>query len=696
MVHYRNKHAGIATSEAEERVQTKSKIHTEGRLTPFPPASKPLMPMMNQHNRQYRRRLLQLIVKNNLPFSVIDQTEFDDLIKFVAPNAKNISRRQLMEDLKEDFEGAKEVKRKELQKQMEAGGRFSLTTEGWSGHNRLDYITVTVHYKLDSGIIQQSILDVVELRNPSHTGKYLAQKLFEVTNDFGITKAIISITRDNTSCNTVMLDHFERMVWANYMSLSNEEKAYHSVMFNRINGDVRCSAQINNAAVQAGLHALKSEPSENRHIYEFQPNQALNPYANGIRARSALFKLRSLCSVFRNKRKFRSALKQQCIIYRINYRRLLIDVPVRWNSTNDLVSEALRQQAPITAVLATQSWDKSIKENLFLTDNDWSVLIELKKFFACFQLPTTKAQADCYPTLQNMIPKYILLVRKMSKMAKNNNHPTLQTASKAALRTLEEYYETNINTRHAWVALVLDPRYKFDFIKYLYKAEDVIESEAYQKATQHVKTAFAKYKDRSDKIRIFLEEKAREARIDGDTNDDDYSLRDVPAAMDNDSSIDLFAEFDRLMPPTTAPTPAPKSELDGYLKMARIPWFENSLEDVTKWWIEYQHSFPILFQMWKDYSAIPASAASSERVSSAAGLLVTEHRTKLPSDTIRYVLCLRAWGVLPEEEAEEDIEFIDIDPSDDDNDSDIEIERAVSIPGPTLQERRIEEARTKE
>ncbi|KAM0150447.1 hypothetical protein ACHAQE_008948 [Botrytis cinerea] len=100
--------------------------------------------------------------------------------------------------------------------------------------------------------------------------------------------------------------------------------------------------------------------------------------------------------------------------------------------------------------------------------------------------------------------------------------------------------------------------------------------------------------------------------------------------------------------------------------------------------------------MWKDYSAIPVSTTPSQRVSSAAGLLVTKHTAKLPSDTIRYVLCLRAWGVLSEEEAEEDIKFVDIDPSDDDNNSDVEIERVVLIPGPTLQERRIEEARIKE
>lgn len=288
---------------------------------------------------------------------------------------------------------------------------------------------------------------------------------------------------------------------------------------------------------------------------------------------------------------------QQCIVYKINYRRLLIDVPVRWNSTNDMVSEALRQQLPITAVLATQSWDKSIKKNLFLNDNEWEVLIELKEFFACFQLPNIKAQVDCHPALQDMIPTYILLIRQMRRMAINNTHRTLQTASKAALQTLEKYHEININTRHAWVALALYPRYKFDFIKYLCKLEGGIESVAYQKATQHIKTVFAKYKDRSDQIRISLEEETREARIDGNANNNDYNIRDIPAATDNDSSIDLFAEFDRLVPPTAANTPAPKSELDGYLEMTCIPRVESSLEGVTKWWIKYQHSFPILFQM---------------------------------------------------------------------------------------------------
>lgn len=128
--HYRNKHARIATSEAEERVPTEAKIHDEGGPQSLFPASKSLMPMMDQHNRQYRRLLLQLIIKNNLSFSVADQTEFDDLVKFIAPTMITVSRHQLMKDLREDFEGAKEVTRKEFQKHMEAGGRFSLTTYG--------------------------------------------------------------------------------------------------------------------------------------------------------------------------------------------------------------------------------------------------------------------------------------------------------------------------------------------------------------------------------------------------------------------------------------------------------------------------------------------------------------------------------------------------------------------------------------
>jgi hypothetical protein len=67
------------------------------------------------------------------------------------------------------------------------------------------------------------------------------------------------------------------------------------------------------------------------------------------------------------------------------------------------------------------------------------------------------------------------------------------------------------------------------------------------------------------------------------------------------------------------------------------------------------HEFPIITQMARDYLAIPATSAPSERVFSAAGNLITKRRTRISSENVRYVLCLRSWGLLVDDDDEVDI-----------------------------------------
>jgi hypothetical protein len=56
--------------------------------------------------------------------------------------------------------------------------------------------------------------------------------------------------------------------------------------------------------------------------------------------------------------------------------------------------------------------------------------------------------------------------------------------------------------------------------------------------------------------------------------------------------------------------------------------------------------FLIITQMARDFLAIPATLVPSERVFSQAGNLISKKRTQIASDIIRYVLCLRSWGLL--------------------------------------------------
>jgi hypothetical protein len=114
--------------------------------------------------------------KNDLSFALVDQPETKALFTFFSPTTKQISRRTLMKELKA---------RSKLEKPSWKSNwktisilKISLTTDGWAGNNKLDYIAVTGHWQTKLGSV---LLDIIELTN-----------MIEVTNQLGITCAVMS------------------------------------------------------------------------------------------------------------------------------------------------------------------------------------------------------------------------------------------------------------------------------------------------------------------------------------------------------------------------------------------------------------------------------------------------------------------------------------------------------------------------
>ena len=70
-----------------------------------------------------------------------------------------------------------------------------------------------------------------------------------------------------------------------------------------------------------------------------------------------------------------------------------------------------------------------------------------------------------------------------------------------------------------------------------------------------------------------------------------------------------------------------------------------------------EYEFPIICQMARDFLAIPATSAPSERDFSLAGNLITKKRTDISSENVRYVLCLRSWGFLVDDDDEAPAQF---------------------------------------
>ena len=96
------------------------------------------------------------------------------------------------------------------------GGRLSLTTNAWSARNYTKFAAITAHWINDKWQQKSTILDVIHLKEPIHSGEYLADQLIAVTDDMGITSGVFTCTRDNASSNTVMLQEYEKRA-SNYL-----------------------------------------------------------------------------------------------------------------------------------------------------------------------------------------------------------------------------------------------------------------------------------------------------------------------------------------------------------------------------------------------------------------------------------------------------------------------------------------------
>jgi len=118
-------------------------------------------------------------------------------------------------------------------------------------------------------------------------------------------------------------------------------------------------------------------------------------------------------------------------------------------------------------------------------------------FFSIFRKPTIEAQAEEYPTLHNAIPNYLHILRQLKVWEAQESIPILQIVAKAAYTVIMEYYNMAIATRHSFVAILCDPRYKLAALEYLFDAQGGRNSPGYIKAKAHFQHTYSQYNKRA-------------------------------------------------------------------------------------------------------------------------------------------------------------------------------------------------------
>ncbi|CAI5478051.1 unnamed protein product [Closterium sp. Yama58-4] len=165
--------------------------------------------------------------------------------------------------------------------------------------------------------------------------------------------------------------------------------------------------------------------------------------------------------------------------------KLVQDSPTRWGSTHDMVERAGVLQEPINVFFAqTQVCVKGVRDSFFgttclskptnlqglsatdkkkveslrLTDADWEILHAVKAFLNPFARVSKAAEGEAYPTVSMVVPYYNGLIDALEARLAKGPSAALKPMIEAALEVLKKY--AYMSSNELWIATFLDPSMK--------------------------------------------------------------------------------------------------------------------------------------------------------------------------------------------------------------------------------------------
>ncbi|KAJ4922012.1 hypothetical protein JOQ06_004031 [Pogonophryne albipinna] len=242
--------------------------------------------------------LVNLIVKDTQPFSVVEDVGFRAFVALLDPNYVIPTRQAVkaMVDVKYVLERNKAIA------DMQKIAAVSLTSDMWTSINMDAYLAVTCHFVDDSTCLNCVLLGVQQFPQ-THTAENLARVKASLMEEWGITDKVTCLVTDGA---------------ANMISCGRELKLRHAI----------CIAHTLNLIVKKSLD--------------------MTPVLCDIRAKS-----RKLVGYFRSS----TLAKENLVSVQRQLGRptlkLLQEVETRWNSTYHMLQHLVDLREPVGAALAS-------------------------------------------------------------------------------------------------------------------------------------------------------------------------------------------------------------------------------------------------------------------------------------------------------------------------------------------------------
>lgn len=152
-------------------------------------------PISSRKKQELDKHLVETIVKDLLPFQIVESVTFKRFIYKLCPEYQMPSRKTVSTVLVPQLYN---MERERVRKIIEATSAVCLTTDGWTSMCTENYISVTSHFFDINNELKMFLLDCYKY-DDSHTSNNLASELKRIAEEWNIQDKVVAIASDNAA-----------------------------------------------------------------------------------------------------------------------------------------------------------------------------------------------------------------------------------------------------------------------------------------------------------------------------------------------------------------------------------------------------------------------------------------------------------------------------------------------------------------
>lgn len=529
------------------------------------------------------------VIMHEYPFSMVDHVYFNEFIHSLRPSFEFKCRITTSKAILEIFEVRKRILYDELKF---VSSRISTTMDMWTSNQNKAYMCITAHWIDENWLMQKRILKFIHI-DGKHTGTRLANAFVKGVMSMNIEKKLFALTLDNASSN----DKCAREVVIELNKLFNISKVP-PLMCDGAFFHVRCLCHILNLVAQDGLKIIAHTIQNIRTTIGIVKNSTLQ------------WEEFQKCAV-------------ECDLN--NNSGLPLDVPTRWNSTYDMLKQAIYYRGAFERLLFL---DEDRYQRCAPSAEEWGMAESLCNCLEKFNDATLLFSGCLYPTANLFWWKFCEIKLALREWCASADVSIASMAVAMQLKYDKYWDKSNLALA---VACFLDPRYKQKLVIFFLQK---IYPDKYEEEFKRVLAAIDKF------FRAYKSCVARSSKPTAAGSSENSQPHGNTSLGHNE--IEKFLYDD-----AAANKEDDINELDVYMKEKPIRWVDPTGEgvefDILAWWKSNQMTFPILSTLARDVMAVQISTVASESAFSAGGRVVGPFRSSLDPEMIEALVCTKDW-----------------------------------------------------